>query len=198
MDGAGNVTTLYFFPSGTSTTAGLVQATDGWFYGTTQSPYTIFKISSAGDFASVHTMSAAVEGVATNAPLFQDASDGAFYGMTLAGGSHDAGTLFRMGSTGTITVLHNFAGPLAGDSWDPRAGLIKATDGYLYGAASDGGVFRSGTLFRVSPARAYEIVRFFGTDPLRPLGGLIQANGFLYGTTAGGAPGGRERRRAGR
>src|SRR5262249_60928364 len=40
------------------------------------------------------------------------------------------------------------------------------------------------------PVGADELVRFFGTDPLRPLGGLIQANGFLYGTTAGGAPGG--------
>ena len=60
----------------------------------------------------------------------RQADDGTFYGTTSFGGVFDKGTLFRMDTTGVVTSLHSFSGPLDGVR---PFGLVRASDGRFYG-----------------------------------------------------------------
>jgi uncharacterized repeat protein (TIGR03803 family) len=87
-----------------------------------------------------------------------EASDGYLYGGALGGGIaggicgiYGCGTLYRMGPDGEFQTMHRFTGD---DGADPGDGLVESADGALYGVSQGGGQFRSGTFFRVTPARA--------------------------------------------
>src|SRR5271166_2184765 len=72
--------------------------------------------------------------------LLVQASDGNFYGTTFnygGGGQGGGGTVFKLTSSGTLTVLHSFTGQ--SDGAEPYAGLIQATDGTFYGTTNIGG-----------------------------------------------------------
>src|SRR5207249_3194786 len=121
------------------------------------------------------------------------ASDGNFYGTTYNGGSHGAGSIFRISSAGVFTNLYSF-GSIAGDGANPYAGLVQASNGLLYGTTVNGGALGGsfgstplGTIFAVNSVGGYGFVDFFGTNGAQPYGGLIQASdGNLYGTTSAG------------
>lgn len=88
---AGVVTTLHSFDStdGASPVAGLIQGTDGNFYGTTllggtSGDGTIFKSTTAGTVTSLHSF-AGTDGEEPYGGLVQD-TNGTFYGMTTGGG----------------------------------------------------------------------------------------------------------------
>jgi uncharacterized repeat protein (TIGR03803 family) len=74
--------------------------------------------------------------------------DGSLYSATpLGGSSHDCpncGTVFKITSSGTLTVLHSFDG-IHGAL--PFGGLTLASDGNFYGTTSDVPVF-TGPSFR--------------------------------------------------
>ena len=143
------------------------------------------------------------------------ASDGNFYGTTFSGGGSlcpngyagmsGCGTVFRMSPQGKVTTLYSFPYDTATSSAPngafPTAGLIQATDGYLYGVAQDGGVARCngvlgcGTLFRISTSGAFTLLHQFcsgegcpnSTEGGRPMAHLVQTpSGALCGTTAEG------------
>ena len=52
-------------------------------------------------------------------------SDGNYYGTTVQGGTHEAGSVFKITPSGTLTTLHSFNGS---DGLTPYAGLVLATD----------------------------------------------------------------------
>jgi uncharacterized repeat protein (TIGR03803 family) len=83
--------------------------------------------------------------------LIFDAS-GNLYGTTAAGGSNAEGTTFELTPAGggrwTETVLHDFKGK---DGGYPEAGLILDTAGNLYGTTSEGGAYKQGTVFKITP-----------------------------------------------
>ncbi len=144
------------------------------------------------------------------------ASDGNFYGTTVYGGQGKCpnrseggytgcGTIFRMTPQGTVTVLYSFPYSAttnrAPQGAFPTAGLIQATDGFLYGVAQDGGLggcngaLGCGTAFRISLAGSFKLLHQFcgsgdctGIDEGgRPSGHLVQAaNGRFYGATSQG------------
>lgn len=105
----GALTTLYSFcaqtncADGAAPYSGLVQATDGFFYGTTEAEGanltgTIFKISSGGTLTTLFTFcngTYCYDGGPSLGGLLQ-ATDGNFYGVTWMGGTSDDGTLFRL------------------------------------------------------------------------------------------------------
>jgi uncharacterized repeat protein (TIGR03803 family) len=72
------------------------------------------------------------------------------------------------------------------------ANVIQATDGNFYGAASEGGTYGYGTVFKTTLSGAFSILHNFCsqtncTDGGNPYGGLVQAtNGSFFGTTTGG------------
>ena len=117
--------------------------------------------------------------------------DGALYGTTVDGGSHGSGTVFRVSPDGTgFTTLFSFN---ITNGWRPRAGLIQAPDGTLFGTTSLGGAFGNGTVFRLQPdgSEFATLVDFNGTNGGYPEGALaLGADGSLYGTTTGGGEAG--------
>ena len=90
MDASGNLTTLHFFAvsDGANPYAGLIQATDGNFYGTTggggANGYgTVFKMDASGNLTTLHSFTGS-DGAYPYAGLIQ-ATDGNFYGTTSQG-----------------------------------------------------------------------------------------------------------------
>ena len=190
------LTTLHSFAGGDGASplfAGLVQATDGNFYGTTvaggaYNSGTVFKISFSGTLTTLHSFNGA-DGAASYAGLVQ-ATDGNFYGTTIAGGASNTGTVFKITPSGTLTTLYSFCSQAnCADGTNPRAGLVQAIDGNFYGTTFGGGANDEGTVFKITPSGGLTtLYSFCGqancADGQHPLAGLIQAtDGNFYGTT---------------
>jgi uncharacterized repeat protein (TIGR03803 family) len=122
--------------------------------------------------------------------LLRDAS-GNLYGTTESGGSSNDGIVFKLDSSGKLTVLYSFTGAMDGEF--PEAGLVRDKEGNLYGTTYEGGGNtcpgnRScGVVFSMDK-NGNEIVlhRFTGTngDGANPQTGLTRdAKGNLYGVT---------------
>jgi uncharacterized repeat protein (TIGR03803 family) len=200
----GELTTLYSFCAQTNCTdgaqpyTGLVQASDGNFYGTTfyggnldcQPSYgcgTVFRITPSGKLTTLHTFDF-TDGAEPFGALIQ-ATDGNLYGTTWGGGANPksiAGTVFRITLTGTLTTLHSFDYQVDGDG---PLGLTQATDGNFYGTTADGGGGGScGTVFKITPEGVFTTVVLVDQG-CSPSAGLLQAtNGTFYGTTSNGGP----------
>jgi uncharacterized repeat protein (TIGR03803 family) len=200
---SGVVTILHTFTGGSSDGSNpyysnLIQASDGNLYGMTSGggsigdDGTIFKCTTLGTETILHSFSHTLpDGELPNGSLIQ-ASDGNLYGMTEEGGTTDVGTIFKCTLSGTVTIIHSFAGG-ASDGAGPYGSLIQGTDGNLYGMTFTGGTGNEGTIFKCTTSGTMTILHSFvgGTDGADPYGSLIQANdGNLYGmTTAGGISG---------
>jgi uncharacterized repeat protein (TIGR03803 family) len=159
---AQTLTTLATFGStgGSEPMAGLIQATDGNLYGTTEvggaTPNslqgTVFTVTPSGTLTTLHIFSGQ-EGRHPEAGLVQ-AANGNFYGTThdKQSGSGVFGTIFKMTLSGAVTTLHDFDGA---DGCDPSNGaLVQATNGNLYGTTEACGANTDGTVFSITrPAR---------------------------------------------
>jgi uncharacterized repeat protein (TIGR03803 family) len=137
------------------------------------------------------------DGGTPEAGVTRDA-DGNLYGTTFFGGTGTGcdiyyagcGTVFKLDTSGTETVLHSFGG--AHDGWNPTARLILDEAGNLYGTTGYGGAHGHGTVFKVDKAGNETIIHSFagGTDGDRPNAGLVEDTaGNLYGTTQYGGRG---------
>jgi uncharacterized repeat protein (TIGR03803 family) len=171
--GALTMTMLYSFvwSDGGEPYAGLIQGTDGDFYGTTawggaSSKGTIFKITPAGALTTLYSF-AGSDGRHPQAGLVQG-TDGSFFGTTGGGGLSDKGTIFKITSAGALTTLHSFVGS---DGSNPYAGLIQGTDGNFYGTTTRGGPLGGGVVFRLTPG------------PSPTVAGVSPANGPVSGGT---------------
>ena len=195
MTPGGTLTTLYGFGS-TSTDGevpygGLVQATDGSFYGTTNEggAYfggTVFKITPGGTLTTLYSFGSTSNSYGNPYGGLVQATDGSFYGTTYSGGASDQGTVFRITAGGTLTILHSFLG--TDDGAAPSSGLVQATDGNFYGTTSAGGVDGYGTVFKITAGGTLTTLHSFGsasTDGANPEVALVQAtDGNFYGTTS--------------
>jgi hypothetical protein len=180
--------------------------------------------ASTGLASSSLTLTAA-DGTSANALI--QAQDGNFYGTSATGGSSTGkkicfdsngndvgcGTLFRVNTDSTISVVANFPGGTGGYS---PTGLIQGSDGNFYGTTAFGGITLNGstiycadasgnnigcgTIFRVPPPASESsaavmptvIYSFPGAPPGVPNGVeggsfpnpiILGANGVMYGTT---------------
>jgi uncharacterized repeat protein (TIGR03803 family) len=180
--------------------AGLVQATNGQFYGTTYSgganlEGAIFKVSASGALTIVYSFCSktnCIDGALPRAALMQD-SNGYLYGTTVAGGANNRGTVYQITPAGTLTVLYSFCNLTScADGSQPYAGLVQASNGDLYGTTSSGGEYGYGSIFSITPGGALTTLYSFCAnsacpDGADPSGTLIQAgNGDFYGTTQDG------------
>jgi uncharacterized repeat protein (TIGR03803 family) len=119
--------------------------------------------------------------VAPDADLVQ-ASDGNFYGTT-SGGGYNAGTVFKITPSGTVTTLYRFSG--GADGANPNS-LTLGKDGNLYGTADQGGAKGWGTVFKMTLAgRLTTLYSFTGAgDGGDPLAGVtLGKDGNFYGST---------------
>lgn len=175
---------------------GLVQGSDGDFYGTTSgggdfSGGTVFKITPDGAFTRLYSFDW-THGKLPLAGVVQG-SDGNFYGTTWEGGAKRSGTIFRITPSGALTTLYSFCSQAhCTDGAAPRAGLVQGSDGNFYGTAEGGGAGGGGTVFKITPDGAFtRLYSFCSTtncaDGKFPLAALVQgSDGDFYGVTSGG------------
>ena len=186
---------------GAGSVAALIQASDGNFYGVTQSGGasaslgTLFKVTATGIFTNMVSFTGATGaylGSAPVAPLVQ-ASDGSLYGTTSLGGSANDGTVFKINTGGAFTSLLSFTDTGAFLGSGPQAALVQWSDGSLYGSTYGGGTNGAGTLFRMTTTGVLTTIRSLSnvSDAANPNGGLVLAgDGKFYGTASAGGTNG--------
>ena len=167
----------------------------------------IFKMNLSSDkFEVLHSFTRRSEGDGANPShgLIKDKA-GNLYGTTENGGNPacfyvegreavqtlvpGCGVIFRLDPANQETALYAFN--TLPDGSDPRTALIQDAEGNFYGTTFYGGIYESGTVFKLDPAGNETVLyNFLGsTDGANPWGGLVlDADGNLYGTTnhAGG------------
>jgi uncharacterized repeat protein (TIGR03803 family) len=187
---------------------GLVEGTDGLFYGTASrgGPYNVGTFFSFDGQGGVHLEGSFVgrNGANPNPELMQ-ATDGSFYGTTSHGGANNniycstfggdgsCGTAFKFDVFGNFQTLYSFCSqPYCTDGAIPYAGLAQARDGNFYGATHGGGLSSAcgtggcGTLFEMNSGGGLATFYSFdllsnGAYPDQSL--VLAADGTLYGTT---------------
>jgi uncharacterized repeat protein (TIGR03803 family) len=188
---------------------GLVQGTDGNFYGTTSgggvhNVGTVFKLTPEGVETVLYTFAGAPYGASDGGndgayPYGQliQGSNGNFYGLAGQGGlpCGDAmdpvgcGVVFEVTPDGIETIVHKFSGP---DGAGP-SDLIQGSDGNFYGTSCCGGVGIGGAVFELTPEGVETTLYLFSAtqstmanDGLGPNGLTQGSDGNFYGTTSGG------------
>jgi uncharacterized protein (TIGR03437 family) len=212
---SGTFTKLHDFsgPDGYNPVNGLVQGTDGNFYGVTEyggsancatgdafvaGCGTVFKITPQGALTTLVSFTGPNGSLPSVMIL---GTDGNFYGVTETGGTgscsgayHGCGTFFKITPSGMLTTLHSFQ---SADGTEPIS-LIQASDGNFYGTTYWGGggcieppaPAGCGAIFKATPQGAITLLYTFppqvGSTTSGPAPGpIIQAaNGNLYGVTA--------------
>lgn len=189
---------LYDFDdtNGSGPLGNLIQASDGKFYGLTNT-------GGAADYgvlfqydpsSNTYIKKVDFDGLANGGnPLGNliQASNGKLYGLTSSGGKENSGVLFEYDpATSAYSKKIELNG--ASDGGLPFGSLVEAPDGNLYGLTSSGGVNNNGVLFQYIPATStYTVKADFngavrGSSPQSSL--TLATNGKLYGTAEyGGA-----------
>jgi uncharacterized repeat protein (TIGR03803 family) len=194
IDSAGNFTTLHSFSGspndGANPIAGLIQGSDGNFYGTTALggmfyQGTLFRMTPAGAVTILHSFTGLLgDGSVPMGGLVQGVG-GAFYGTTALGGTHSKGTVFGT-ALGIVITLHSFSGS-PGEGANPTAKLVRGSDGNFYGTTVRGGAQNVGTAFKISGLGSFTMLHSFTGPPgegAGPVAGLVQgSDGNFYGTT---------------
>jgi uncharacterized repeat protein (TIGR03803 family) len=195
MNANGALTTLHTFTGGSDGAvpkAGLVQAADGNFYGTTwaggsDNSGTVFRLTPNGVLTPLHSFMG-IDGANPRSDLVS--GSGGLYGITRNGGTNPLdGSVFKISTAGAFNTLFQFDRDV---SWRPVGGLVQAADGNFYGTTLNGGVHGRGTVFRVTPEGLLTTLYSFAgdSDGEFPLAALVEGkDGYFYGTTAYGGTG---------
>jgi len=141
------------------------------------------------------SVSGCTDGEQPNSNLVQDSS-GNLYGTASHGGANrSSGTLFKLGTNGSYSVLYNFCvASYCTDGGNPGGNLIQSASGVLYGTAG-WGQYGGGIILASGTSGGYSVFYNFcqkfncadGADP----NSLIQdKTGNFYGTGFGGGPSG--------
>jgi uncharacterized repeat protein (TIGR03803 family) len=167
---------------------------------------TVFKLDASGNETVLYSFCSqpsCADGAYPQGGLVMD-SYGNLYGTTPYGGDisygegtiRGYGTVFKIDSSDSETVLYGFTGVKNADGRDPNGGLIIDAQGNLYGTTYFGGIELGagttngiGTVFKVSPTGEETVLHIFKGQPdgKFPEAGLAFDNqGNLYGTTYSG------------
>jgi len=160
MTKKGKVSVLYTFGSedtgGVDPTGYLVQDSGGVLYGTTvygggmNNDGTVFSLKPDGTETVLHSFAGGDDGVEPAGGLVIDGQRN-LYGVTSFGGpgtncfGNGCGTIFKVASDGTVTIIYAFTG--GHDGSNPTGPLIKDGGNGFYGATVEGGVYGYGTIF---------------------------------------------------
>jgi uncharacterized repeat protein (TIGR03803 family) len=217
---AGKLTTLYNFCSQADCSdgyvggfvAGLIQATNGNFYGTTYGGGTngygtVFEITPTGKLTTLYSFCSETNCADGSYPFdaLIQGSDGNFYGTTNGGGggayctiTGGCGTVFSITPAGKLTTLYSFCNlQSCSDGATPYSALAQARDEIFYGTTYGGGANSTcpgncGTIFKITPGRKLTTLYSFCpqagcSDGFGPWAGLsLGTDGSFYGTTGYG------------
>jgi uncharacterized repeat protein (TIGR03803 family) len=175
-------------------TAGVVRDPSGNLYGTTlaggvSGAGTVFMITPTGREVVLYEFTGGADGSEPYGGLVRDQA-GNLYGTTFYGGTGKlcetlgCGTVFKLDTTQTETVLYSFTGGT--DGAEPAAGLLLDASDNVYGTTEFGGAHDAGTVFEVSSSGKERVLYSFsgGVDGGYPQAVLVRdASGNLYGTT---------------
>ena len=150
----GTESVLYSFKGGSdgaTPVSSVIEDAKGNLYGTTYSGGssncsgagcgTVFELAAGGTETVLYTFSGGSDGTYPEAGLTAD-KKGNLYGATLYGGDtadcggNGCGTVFKLATDGTKTILHAFTGS---DGAQPSAGLLAGKKGELYSTTYNGG-----------------------------------------------------------
>jgi uncharacterized repeat protein (TIGR03803 family) len=187
---------------------GLIVDADGNLFGTTagggpSEDGTVFEIVNNGTSTAPSYASTPITLASMPASGLMVDADGNLFGTTEAGGAYGYGTVFEIAKTAggyasTPTTLASFNGA---NGSIPAGDLIADANGNLFGTTSEGGAYNDGTVFEIvktssgyasTPTTLVSFNGFNGSagvigNTFRPSTGVIaDANGNLFGTTAGG------------
>lgn len=170
----------------------LMQASNGLFYGTTQTgglygDGTIFSLSTNGEVTTLLPFDG-TNGATPMAGLTQSSEPGTFYGTTAYGGSNGAGTIFKVHPSGVLYTVYSFASN--DDSANPFTPLTLDAAGDVYGAAQNNAAPTNGNIFELTTNGALTNLYFFtgGITGTMPEGGLAPGtDGNFYGMTGSNA-----------
>lgn len=121
-------------------------------------------------------------------------NNGYLYGTTLYGGANNHGIVFRLSPSNPsdFTVLHAF-GNLQGGLFDGTntdgallyGGVVQDAQGNLYGLARNGGLYHSGTLYKIDAQGNFSVLHQFvdGEGSFQDATLLLANNGLLYGVS---------------
>jgi len=188
---------IHAFPSsstdGANPLAGLLQAANGLFYGTTaaggtSNQGTMYNVSSTGKVTILHDFTGGSDGGTPKSPLTQLGQDN-FWGTTTTGGAA-GGTLFKMDYVGVFTIRHTFKVNVEGGAC--ISGVFIGGNGSLYGVTSMGSSGGFGSIFAIdSNFEVLTVIQPFGSSSngFDAIGQPVQfSDGSLYGTAQmGGA-----------
>jgi uncharacterized repeat protein (TIGR03803 family) len=157
VDPSGTETILHTFNDGSSDGnvpyGTLVRDPAGNLYGVTNYGGTygfgiVFKVDASNTESVLYNFSGAGgDGADPGGGLVRDHA-GNLYGTTNSGGSSYFGTVFKLDTSGTETIMHSFAGS---DGYLPELGLVRDSKGKLYGTTQFGGAHGGGVVFKVTP-----------------------------------------------
>ncbi|HLY03406.1 MAG TPA: choice-of-anchor tandem repeat GloVer-containing protein [Candidatus Cybelea sp.] len=187
----GHETVVHKFPYYSKTDGevpfGGLTALRGNLYGTTDGggecrEGVVFSVTPAGSEKVLHNFNCST-GDGSNPQANMVWFHGRFYGTTSAGGAnfYDDGIIFSMGTAGNEQVVYTFHTQAR-----PTASLI-GLKGAVCGVTSIGGTSGDGTIFSLKGSNL-SVLHNFGTPPdgVKPLAGLTDVHGTLYGTTSEG------------
>jgi len=207
---SGTSSTLYSFGGGSdggNPQAGLIQASNGNLYGTTETDGssgfgTVFQVTTSGSLNSLYSFTGGADGANPYASLLASGSD--LFGVTEAGGANGLGSVFAVSTSGSFTSLYSFAGGadganpygalVAGETLTPVASGTNTVPLYiLLGTAKNGGANGKGSIYFLTTSGSLQSLYSFtgGADGANPVAGLIEGtDANYYGTTlAGGGSG---------
>jgi uncharacterized repeat protein (TIGR03803 family) len=144
-------------------------------------------VAQAQTFSILHTFTDTPDGANTptqkpSGGLIRDAA-GNLYGTTRNGGAGGGGTVFKVDTSDTETVLYSFMG--YPDGSNPEAPVIRDAAGNFYGTTEFGGPGTLGTVFKLdTTGKETMLYSFDWTHGRYPDAGLVRDSaGNLYGTT---------------
>lgn len=193
-EGIGVGNTYEVTPSGTMTNlkslsspfGGLVQASNGFLYGTDSTGGAgasgdIFKMTPAGATTTVYSFCVTVcETSNPQTPMIQ--VGGELYGTT-------PGAVFKMSLGGSLSLVYNWCSPNCNTYLPYPSAVVQGSDGNFYGTTVCNTTnCGDGTVFKVTPSGTLATLHTFsGSDGINPAGSLVQGpSGAFYGVTVAG------------
>ena len=153
--------------------APLYLASDGNLYGTSADGGdfglgTVFRVKTpSGAIKVMSSFFGPPDGQNPYAPVVQF-SDGFLYGTT-SQVTNGGGTIYRISLAGKMSTEYEFSAVVNNTNTDgasPYAGLLYASDGYMYGVTSAGGSNGGGTIYQFKPGTSPTKLFDFSAPPL--------------------------------